>query len=321
MEVLDRYDSQRGFLCHKCGYPLVRNADTDRGGHEQSTRLNAQFRFITDLLPKIDQAVIPDNTFETALAAARPVIRDQLNPASETAPVESTVNKPTAVRGLANTGPTSIAVTLTNSDGPTAADKAAEEARKDALAKQNAMPAHFTHSTVTGEQILPTSTSPFKSSQPFEDSKDKKDALITTLSFVDGAEIDSYFEQLKAEQAREAVKEQEEELETDDEDDEEDLGFEDVVPATGSGVGTPVSSVSVNGQEIKSLASGLASALKKSSTGTGSSNGGTSTGAASPVTGPQTPDSSGLAAKKVRIEEPVTRDEEESEEDIEFEDV
>ena len=106
-----------------------------------------------------------------------------------------------------------------------------------------------------------------------------------------------------------------------DEEDDEDLGFEDVVPATGSGVGTPASSASANGQETKSLVSGLASALKKSHTGTGSSNGGTSTGAASPVTGPQTPDSSGRAAKKVRIEEPIAKDEEESEEDIEFEDV
>jgi transcription initiation factor TFIIE subunit alpha len=323
MEVLDKVDIPRGFLCHKCGYPLVRNTDTDRGGHEQSTRLNAQFRFITDLLPKIDQVVIPENTFETALTSARPVIRDQLNPATETAPVESTTNRPTAVRGLANTGHTTIAVTVTNSDGPTAADKAAEQARKEALKAQNEMPAHFTHSTVTGEQILPTSTSPFKSSQPFEDNKDKKDALITTPSFVDGAAMESYFAQLKAEQAREAVKEQEEELETDDDDDDddEDLGFEDVVPAIGSGVGTPASSASANGQETKSLASGLASALKKSNTGTGSSNGGTSTGAASPVTGPQTPDSSGRAAKKVRIEEPVAKDEEESEEDIEFEDV
>ena len=183
MEVLDKVDFERGFLCHKCGSPLVRNADTDRGGHEQSTRLNAQFRFITDLLPKIDQVIIPDNTFETAHAAARPVLRDQLNPTAETAPIDSGTNRPTAVRGLANIGPTSIAVTVTNSDGPTAADRAAEQARKAALAAQNAMPAHFTHSTVTGEQILPTSTLPLKSSQTFEDNKDKKDTLIHRTLF------------------------------------------------------------------------------------------------------------------------------------------
>jgi transcription initiation factor TFIIE subunit alpha len=311
MEVLDKVDFERGFLCHKCGFPLVRNADDNRGGHEQSTRLNAQFRFITDLLPKIDQVVIPDNTFEKALASARPVLRDQLNPASETAPVDSGINKPTAVKGLTNTGPTTIAVTLTTSDGPTAADKAAEQARKDALLAQNQLPAHFTHSTVTGEQILPTSTPTFRLSQTADESKDKKDILISTPSGVDGAEIDDYFAQLKAEQAREAVKEEEEELETDDDDDDDDTGFEDVVPATGSGVGTPASSDSVT------LGGGLIGVLKK---GTGSSTGGTSTAPASPVTGPGTPES-GRAAKKVRIEEPIAKDEEESEEDIEFEDV
>jgi transcription initiation factor TFIIE subunit alpha len=318
MEVLDKFDPERGFLCHKCGFPLVRNAEDNRGGHEQSTRLNAQFRFITDLLPKIDLVVIPDNTFETALASARPVYRDQLNPTSETAPIDSGTNKPTAVKGLTNTGPTSIAVTVTTSDGPTAADRAAEQARKEALLAQNQLPSHFTHSTVTGEAILPQSTPTFKISD--EENKEKKDALITAPSFVDGAEIDSYFAQLKAEQAREAVKEQEEELETDDEDEDDDLGFEDVVPATGSGVGTPASSASA--ADPKALASGLAGVLKRrdTGTGTGSSNGGTSTGAATPVTGPQTPDS-GRAAKKVRIEEPLPKDDEESEEDIEFEDV
>jgi len=264
--------------------------------------------------------VIPDNTFEVALASARPVVRDSLlNPANETVPVNSSSNKPTAVKGLANTGPTTIAVTLTNSEGPTAADKAAEQARKAALIAQNQLPTHFTHSTITGEQVIPGAIPSFKSSQSFEDATEQKDPLIVTPSASgDGAAIDSYFAQLKAEQAREAVQEQEDEYETDDEDDDEDLGFEDVVPATGSGAGTPASSASVNG-DLKQLG-GLAGVLKKSGNGTGSSNGGTSTGAASPVTGPQTPDS-GRAAKRVRIEEPAAKDEEESEEDVEFEDV
>lgn len=323
MEVLDRMDPVRGFLCHKCGFPLVRNENTDRGGHEQSTKLSVQFKFITDLLPKIDQVVIPDNTFEIAILTARPVTRDALlNPANETVPVSSLSNKPTAVKGLSNIGPTTIAVTLTSSDGPTAAEKAAEQARKDAVLAQNQMPAHFTHSTVTGEQIIPSSGPSFKSSQAFEDSKDQK--IVTTPSFSgDVEEIDSYFAQLKAEQAREAVQEQEDEFETDydeDDDEDEDLGFEDVVPATGSTVGTPASSASFNGLMPPGI---LASALKKSGagTGTGSSNGGTSTGNGSPVTGPQTPES-GRAAKKVRIEEPAAKEEEEeSEEDVEFEDV
>jgi transcription initiation factor TFIIE subunit alpha len=329
MEVLDKVDALRGFLCHKCDYPLVRNTESNRGGHEQSTRLNAQFRFITDLLPKIDQVIIPDNTFEVALASARPVIRDNLNPANETAPIDSGTHKPTAVKGLTNTGPTSIAVTVTTSEGSSAAERAAEQARKEALKAQNQLPAHFTHSTVTGEAILPTSTPSFIASQSFDELKDKKDIAPSFAG--NGSEIDDYFAQLKAEQAREAVKAEEEEFETDEEEeDDEDVGFEDVVPATengmgtGSGIGTPMSSTSVNGAErdLKAAPSGLTSSLKRANTGTGSSNGGTSTGNASPVTGPQTPES-GRAAKKVRIEEPgrSTKEEEESEEDVEFEDV
>jgi transcription initiation factor TFIIE subunit alpha len=325
MEVLDKHDFEKGFLCHKCGYPLIRNADTDRGGHVQSTRLNAQFRFITDLLPKIDQVVVPDNTFETALASARPVFRDQLNPTNPSASIQSDISKPTAVKGI-NTGPTTIAVTLTTSDGPTAADKAAEQARRDAVLAQNQLPAHFTHSTVTGEQILPATNASFKSSQP-EDTKDKKDPTMATTSAANSAEEDSYWDSyaalLKAEQAREALKQQEAEPESDEEEEEDEVDFEDVVPAAGSGVGTPASSASVNGGETKAIPGVLTGVLKKRDTGTGSSNGGTSTGAASPVTGPQTPES-GRAAKKVRIEEPdpAARDEEESEEDdVEFEDV
>ncbi|KAI9742653.1 MAG: hypothetical protein M1818_003794 [Claussenomyces sp. TS43310] len=329
MEVLDNVDFEKGFLCHKCRFPLVRNDDTNRGGHELSTKLNAQFKFITDLLPKIDQVVIPDNTFEVALAAARQVVRDPLlHPASETVPTTSAANKPTAVKGLSNTGPTSISVTVTSTEGPTAADKATEQARKDALAAQNQLPAHFTHSTVTGEQVVMTSSvSPLKRSQSVDDEKGKKEALVSTPSISgDGAEIDSYFAQLKAEQAREAVKEQEEEFETDDDEedeDEEDVGFEDVVPngtMPGSDGGTPASSASANGDGSKT-SGGLASVLKKSGSAAPSS--GASTQAASPATGSQTPES-GRAVKKVRIEEPsskTVKDEEESEEDVEFEDV
>ena len=327
MEVLDKVDPMRGFLCHKCDYTLVRNTDNSQGGHEQSTRLNSQFRFITDLLPKIDQVVIPNNTFEVALAAARPVIRDNLNPANETAPIDSNTHKPAAVKGLTNTGPTSIAVTVTTSEGSSTAERAAEQMRKETLKIQNQLPAHFTHSTVTGEAILPTSTPSFTTSPTFDEHKDKKD--ITSSFAGNGAEIDDYFAQLKAEQAREAINA--EEFESDEEEDDEgDLGFEDVVPARedgtgfGSIIGTPMSSASVNGAERdpKIPPIGLTSSLKRANTGTGSSNGGTSTGNTSPVTGPHTPES-GRAAKRVRIEDPgrPAKEDEESEEDVEFEDV
>ncbi|KAB8291700.1 hypothetical protein EYC80_006498 [Monilinia laxa] len=317
-EVLDKRNHE-GFLCHKCDFLLVHDPDNNRGGHEQSSKLNAQFKFITDLLPKIDQVVIPANTFEQALSAARKVNRDEANPGSETAPVSLAEARPTAVRGLDNTGPTSISVTLTNGEGPTAADIAAEQARKEKTALQNALPQHFTHSTITGEQVK-FGNQPTVSAGPTVD-PNKKDVKPDNED--GGAEIDDYFAQLKAAQAKEAEQEQDEEYET-DEDDEE--GFEDVIPnGIASGAATPASSV--GGTESKpsvTSGSGLSGVLKHSRNGSVSVSG-TSTGGVSPVTGPNTPNED-RPAKRVRIEEPTPaapaiKEEEESEEDMEFEDV
>lgn len=311
MEVLDKVGPQ-GFLCHKCGYLLEHDVDNNRGGHEQSTKLNAQFKFITDLLPEIDKVIIPENTFEQALASARKVVRDSTNPAYESAPVDISTEKPTAVRGLSNVGPTSISVTLTTSEGPTEADLAAAQARKEKIAAQNAMPLHFTHSTITGEQVKFGSQPSFQSSQFLE--PDKKDIVTDSPSpGGDAAEIDDYFARLKAEQAKEAEQEQEEEFETDEDD--EDVGFEDVVPnGTGSTAATPASSFGGGEMKPTPTSSGISGVLKKSGSNT------TSPGSTSPVTGLGTPED--RPAKKVRIEEPtVKEEEEESEEDMEFEDV
>jgi transcription initiation factor TFIIE subunit alpha len=313
MEILDRWRPPHGFLCPKCENVLVRDPDhINRGGHEQSTKWKSQFDFIVNLLPKIDEAFIPENTFEKAYASARKVIRDETNPANETAPIDPSAAKPTAVRGMTNVGPTSINVTLTASEGPTEADIAAEKARKEKIAAQNAMPYHFTHSTITKLPVNAEEEPAFQSSEPLD--PDKKNLDLDTPSVNgDGAEIDDYFARLKAEQAREAEQEQDEEYETDDEDDED--GFEDVVQNGGSGAGTPASSA---GDNKPTLANGLTGVLKKNGSVSGS---GTSTGVTSPVTGPGTPMEEGRPAKKVRIEEPAAKDEEESEEDMEFEDV
>ncbi|KAG4414787.1 hypothetical protein IFR04_012059 [Cadophora malorum] len=311
LEVLHKWDVEHGFRCQRCNGILKHDPDNNKGGHEQSTKYHSQFRFITELLPKIDEVVIPENTFDRAMASQLKVVRDETNPANETAPVDPSASKPTAVRGMANTGNTSISVTLTASDGPTEAEIAAEKALKEKTAAQNAMPMHFTHSTVTGEQVKygpgasTTSTSEI----------DKKTDLDTPSGTAEGTEIDDYFARLRAEQAKEAEREQDEEYETDEEDEED---FEDVVP-TGSGAATPASSTA-DSKPTSFPSHGLTGILKKGGSASGS---GTSTGATSPVTGPATPNEDGRPAKKVKIEEPSPepKDEDESEEDMEFEDV
>ena len=316
LEVLDKHDPRLGFLCHKCGNILQRDQNNNRSGHEQSTRLQAQFKFMAEMLPKIDDEVVPENNFEQAIASSRPVVRDATNPASQMAPVASSVARPTAVKGMANTGPTSISVTLTTSDGPTEADVAADKARKEAIVAQNALPIHFTHSTISGEQVKFGEQPSFQSSNSIEPEKKELGSDTPPING-DGAEIDDYFARLKAEQAKEAEREQDEEYETDEEDEDD---FEDVVPS-GTGAATPASSVGGGDSQPTSIPPeyGLTSALKKGGSASAS---GTSTGVNSPVTGPGTPNEDGRPSKKVRIEEPVPKgDDEESEEDMEFEDV
>ncbi|RKF54423.1 Transcription initiation factor IIE subunit alpha [Golovinomyces cichoracearum] len=300
IEVLDGWDPQTGFLCHKCRFTLTHDPDNNRGGHEQSTRYHAQFRFITDLLPKIDEVIIPENKFDQAMSSRLEVTRDDTNPASETVPVNTTTIKPTAVKGMKNVGPAFISVTLTNSDDPTDADLAAEKIKKEKIALQNAMPVHFTHSTVTGEQVKFGNQASFSASNQEIDKKSTVDDFSTGI---DGAEMDEYFSRLKAEQERENSREQAEEDETDEECEED---FEDV--PVDSGPELKKSSATGNDPLIT---------LKRSAS---SSNSAASTNVNSPMTGSETP-SHDRPSKMAKIDVLITQEEDESEEDVEFEDV
>ncbi|EFY87463.1 transcription factor spTFIIE alpha subunit [Metarhizium acridum CQMa 102] len=241
MEVLDSV-GPNGFLCHRCHHTLTFEADRTSTGHEQSTRLNDQFKFISELLPKIDAVHIPECDFDRALAKARPVVRDATHQRAATIPVESGLNRPMAVKGLTNTGPQSIAVNISTSDGPSAAEKEAEKARKEKIAQQNALPSWMSNSTVTGESFSGTLSDGLISLKQDDESsaalKGKKVDANTS------AKIDDIFEKLKAEQAAEMAKGIIHGGNDEDFDSEEDDGYEDEfedVPATGntSGLGTP----------------------------------------------------------------------------------
>ncbi|KAI5458384.1 hypothetical protein BGZ63DRAFT_416080 [Mariannaea sp. PMI_226] len=226
MEVLDSVGPE-GFLCHRCHHSLTFEADRNAGGHEQSTRLNDQFKFISELLPKIDAVHIPECDFDRALAKARPVIRDATHQRAATIPVDNGANRPMAVKGLTNTGPQSIAVNISTSDGPSEAEKAAELARKERIAKQNALPSWMSNSTVTGESFSGSAEA-----IPSSMVKSSNQASSTIANQADNtakAQIDDIFEQLKAEQAAGRAREAEDGDEFGSEEDEDDE-FEDVPP-------------------------------------------------------------------------------------------
>ncbi|KAL1875279.1 hypothetical protein VTK73DRAFT_10235 [Phialemonium thermophilum] len=325
LEVIDNASAE-GLRCHRCGHILVHDADRNSVGHQQSTRMNNQFKFITDLLPRIDSVVIPDNNFEVAYSNARPVIRDAANQVAQSVAVEPGLNRPTAVKGLANTGPKSMQVSISATDGMTEEEKAAERERKERIARQNALPSWMVNSTVTGESF--TALGAGEGADVAVAAKDEGDgkegASKQSLDAKEQADIEDYFARLKAEQAAEAARkaaEEEEEFESDDEDEGD---FEDVVgagiTATNSAVGTPVVP-----SPLGQSASGahLQSSLKREASGSG-----TSTGAASPTGGTSTPGSAERPAKKVKVQDPVpsptiaaVNGDEEEDEDLEFEDV
>ncbi|KAF2971208.1 hypothetical protein GQX73_g2343 [Xylaria multiplex] len=225
MEVLDKVDPVRGFICHRCDDILVFDPEREAGGHEQSTKLNNQLRFITDTLPKLDAMVVPENTFETAHAAARPVVRDATNQAAPSIVVES-IAKPTAVRGMANTGPQSIAVDITESEGPSEEEKKAEQERKEKIAQSNALPAWHLQSTVTGASYGGANPLPASKADEEEDKK-PTDQVDDSMH---SEEVTNLFEMLARQQAEARRKEAEAEdsdEEEDDQDDEEEE-FEDI---------------------------------------------------------------------------------------------
>ncbi|KAH7152986.1 transcription factor spTFIIE alpha subunit [Dactylonectria macrodidyma] len=231
MEVLDNVGPE-GFLCHRCRHTLTFEADRNAGGHEQSTRLNDQFKFISELLPQIDAVHIPECDFDRALSKARPVVRDATHQRATTIPVDNGANRPMAVKGLTNTGPQSIAVNISTSDGPTEAEKAAEQALKEKIAKQNALPSWMSNSTVNGESFITDNDAGATGASKASGSN--ASTLATSAENSANTQIDDIFEKLKAEQAAERAREEGdlEEFGSEDEEEDEDE-FEDV-PATGN---------------------------------------------------------------------------------------
>ncbi|CAK7208235.1 hypothetical protein SCUCBS95973_000034 [Sporothrix curviconia] len=238
MEVLDNV-GPAGFLCHRCSSVLRHGDGGQSGGHERSTRMNNQFKFITDLLPKIDSVVVPDNDFETAFNGRRPVMRDSTHQTHSSVGVDA-MNRPTAVKGMANTGPSTLSVSIQAGSGPSEEEKAEERAQRERVAQQNALPSWMSNSTITGEAFK---TDLAAGVQTFDD--DVKDPTIKAKTDANAeADIDDYFSRLKKEQAAEAAKKnsnnEDDEDEDDEEDDDDEEEFEDVVQTeNNSGAATP----------------------------------------------------------------------------------
>ncbi|KAI9762980.1 MAG: hypothetical protein M4579_000043 [Chaenotheca gracillima] len=334
MEVLDN-PGPLGFNCNRCQNPLERDEGNvgNNSGTEKSSKLASQLEPLLKLLQKIDESVIPDNTFETALSVAVPVMRNQnTNPIAPTIPVDQNGLIPTAVRGLAQTGPQHIKIDLTSDGEKSATEQAAEAKRKAAFAEQNALPVWHTQSTVTGPASAAASKEALAAKErevsltaasALDASTEEKKPIKGEMEMTD--EMAKYYADLARENELKAqAKEDEESSGSGDEgyEEEDEDEFEDV-PTTAT--------ASINGT---ANGNGTSIARVKSEPGSESESSGPSgTNAATPATVDEKQEP---PMKKVRIEEPVkpgvkeettekpgpdTAGESEEDEEVEFEDV
>lgn len=261
LDVLSLYNEE-GFECQQCGAILERTEDVkgtegiDRTGHEKNSKLMAQLDHFLKLLKQIDATEIPPNDFETAWDHKIDVVR---NP--ETHPTRPTVAAPPArpgqavsaaaapttgaagarptpstVRGTTKTDANAIEISLTSNEEKSAAEQAAESARKAARERQNALPIWHTQSTVsTTAQPISSSNQPTlepkveeaEEQKPVlgrEEDEDSKERTKADLDALD--DIAAYYAEIARSKAEEASEEEEDDDE--DEDEEEEDEFEDV---------------------------------------------------------------------------------------------
>ncbi|KAK3359784.1 transcription initiation factor TFIIE-like protein [Lasiosphaeria hispida] len=145
MEVLDSV-SAAGFICQRCGFVLERSKEREAPGHQQLSRMNNQFKFMTDMLQEVDKVVVPECNFDKAIQVARPIVREATYEVLASVPVDTGLNKPSAVKGLTNTGPKTMSVTISQDNDELEAQESKK--RKERLLRENALPIWMTESSV-----------------------------------------------------------------------------------------------------------------------------------------------------------------------------
>ena len=237
MEVLNnRNDTD--FICQRCGHALEREELVDGAstGNEKASKLASQMDKFLKMLIQIDNEVIPNNDFETALSLSVPVQRNQeTNPKISSVPVSVPKGPPVGVKGVTQATAVPLDITITTTSESTAAEKAAEAKRKIEMAARNQMPEWHEKSTVTGEPSIVKKDNelpPSGISFTKEEDVDLKDGVK------EDDELAAYYAQIDQERENEAREDAES-------DDEEEGAFEDVGVGV-SAIGTPSSSMSAD---------------------------------------------------------------------------
>jgi transcription initiation factor TFIIE subunit alpha len=146
LDVLDSVSADGRFTCRRCGAFLERSQEKEAPGHQQLSRMNNQFKFMTDMLQQVDRVVVPECDFDKAMLTKRPIVRAPTHEVLASVPIDlAGMGKPSAVKGLANVGPRAMHVTISDNNEQ---ERIEERNRKERLLKENALPAWMTESSV-----------------------------------------------------------------------------------------------------------------------------------------------------------------------------
>lgn len=236
LEVLSRVGPE-GFECDKCGATLERADEVhgatgaDQSGHEKNSRLMAQLDKVLSLLKQIDSVEIPPNDFDSAWEHKVDIVREGQTQPAKPAIVVSKGGKPATVRSNAKTDAANLEVSLTSTAEKSAADQAAEAARKAAVEKQNTLPVWHTSSTVTTNgdttAAIPEPSGGAMDIIKSEEKEEKKPQVDEGLD----DRVAAYY----AEMAKEEERKAKEEITSDGGDEDEDDEFEDVDVSASNG--------------------------------------------------------------------------------------
>lgn len=265
----------------------------------------AQIDPLLTLLKKIDAEEIPQNDFQSALAVAIPVRRnEETHPTQLYEPIKEE-SKPSAK--IKSEAMLDLDVTIATEEGRDEAEQRAREL-KAMQEKQNALPSWYTESTIE-IKADPDTASPVAGAAPTsaaagiavkqEDTKEEKKPSIA-----DADAVEAYYASLKEEEERRNALPSASESESSSGGEEDEDGFEDVEidakrGANGNGASAGLGTAGT-GTPMSSLSATLNGNVKKRRLS--EDEGGMMNGAlgSSPVT--STPDGGRSPSKKIKLE-------------------
>ncbi|EPY50327.1 transcription factor TFIIE alpha subunit [Schizosaccharomyces cryophilus OY26] len=230
LDVLSLVTPEGTFLCSDCATELKDDEESAEmmSSQKRLGRLMGQVSRIIEALKQVDEIVVPQNNFQSALERAVPISMENQNITSQTLPKSST-----DIRHA--TSSPSITVDF-SADAESAEDARVKNLDKQAAALQNTVPEWHAMSTISGgiTRVGAKNANNNISSDTVDEEEDKKKDFSTEKSA-----LDAYYASLRAKKQSSDIQ-QEPSINIVDDEDEDEEDFEDVpsLPST-----TPVSHI------------------------------------------------------------------------------